>query len=176
MEDGYIAITGLFVKNGRLLSSYKFIDYLVGDPENLVSSYIYQFYEINEKPKKYEAYKLRGDAYYALRRYDLAQKDYQSAIDIKSSGDKFMTNTKYVSAIILGADKNEQLQNTELGNLYGSLMYAQKAQNDPAYISSYENAVKYNSHIYLPQPNKYEINRINCLKFNTFIKWFAVII
>ena len=52
VEDGYIAITGLFVKNGRLLSSDKFIDYLVGDAENFVSSYIYQFYEINEKPKK----------------------------------------------------------------------------------------------------------------------------
>lgn len=52
MEDGYIAITGLFIKNGRLLSSDKFIDYLVGDPENFVTSYIYQFYEINNKPKK----------------------------------------------------------------------------------------------------------------------------
>lgn len=52
VEDGYIAITGLFVKKGRLLSSDKFIDYLVGDPDNFVSSYIYQFYEINEKPKK----------------------------------------------------------------------------------------------------------------------------
>ena len=51
-EDGYIAITGLFIKNGRLLSSDKFIDYLVGDPENFVSSYIYQFYEINQLPKK----------------------------------------------------------------------------------------------------------------------------
>lgn len=50
-EDGYICITGLFVKKGRLLSSDKFIDFLVGDPENFVSSYIYQFYEINEKPK-----------------------------------------------------------------------------------------------------------------------------
>lgn len=51
VEDGYIAIVGLFVKKGRLLSSDKFIDYLVGDPENFVTSYIYQFYEINEKPK-----------------------------------------------------------------------------------------------------------------------------
>lgn len=117
---------------------------------------------INEKPKKYEAYKLRGDAYYALRRYYLAQKDYQTAVDIKSSEDKFMTNTKYVSAIVLGADKKEQLQNAELGDLYGALMYAQKAINDPAYTTSYENAVKYNSHIYLPQPNKNEINKINC--------------
>lgn len=123
---------------------------------NLLSAYI------NEKPKKYEAYKLRGDAYYALRRYYMAQKDYQTAIEIKSSEDKFMTNTKYVSAIVLGADKNEQLQNAELGDLYGALMYAQKATNDSAYTTSYENAVKYNSHIYLPQPNKNEVNKINC--------------
>ena len=52
VEDGYIAITGLFVKNGRLLASDKFIDYLVSDPENFVTSYIYHFYEINETPKK----------------------------------------------------------------------------------------------------------------------------
>lgn len=52
VEDGYIAITGLFIKNGRLLSSDKFIDFLVGDPENFVSSYIYQFYEMNQLPKK----------------------------------------------------------------------------------------------------------------------------
>ena len=51
-EDGYISITGFFIKNGRLLSSDKFIDFLVGDPENFVSSYIYQFYEINQLPKK----------------------------------------------------------------------------------------------------------------------------
>ena len=69
---------------------------------------------INSKSSKYEVYKLRGDAYYALRRYDLAQKDYQSAIDLKASGDKISTGTKYVGAIILGADKNEQLQNTYL--------------------------------------------------------------
>ncbi len=123
---------------------------------NLLTAYI------NEKPKKYEAYKLRGDAYYALRRYYMAQKDYQTAIDIKSSEDKFMTNTKYVSAIVLGADKNEQKQNAELGDLYGALMYAQKAMNNPNYTTSYDNAVKYNSHIYLPQPNKNEINKINC--------------
>ena len=123
---------------------------------NLLTAYI------NEKPKKYEAYKLRGDAYYAIRRYYMAQKDYQTAIDIKSSEDKFMTNTKYVSAIVLGADKNEQKQNAELGDLYGALMYAQKAMNNPNYTASYDNAVKYNSHIYLPQPNKNEINKINC--------------
>ncbi len=117
---------------------------------------------INSKPKKYEAYKLRGDAFYALHQFELAQKDYQTAVNLKSADDKLMTNTKYVSAVILGADKNEQLQNTELGNLYGRLMYAQKALNDPKYEESYANAVKYNSHIYLPQPKKSEINKINC--------------
>lgn len=67
VEDGYIAITGLFVKNGRLLSSDKFIDYLVSDPENFVTSYIYRFYEINEKPKKLylpkELYEYLKDVY-----------------------------------------------------------------------------------------------------------------
>lgn len=51
VEDGYICITGLFISKGKLLNSHKYIDYLVGDPENLVSSYIYQFYMINQKPK-----------------------------------------------------------------------------------------------------------------------------
>lgn len=117
---------------------------------------------IAAKPKKYEAYSLRGDAYYALRRYNLAQEDYQMAVDLKSSEDKLMTSTKYVSAIILGADKYEQLQNVELGDLYAKLMYAQKALNNPQYLASYENAMKYNSHIYLPQPKKSDISKINC--------------
>ncbi len=52
VEDGYIAIVGLFIRKGKLLSSHKYIDFLVGDAENFVSSYIYQFYVINEKPKK----------------------------------------------------------------------------------------------------------------------------
>lgn len=116
---------------------------------------------INSKPQKYEAYKLRGDAYYELRQYKLAKDDYQTAVNIKSSADKAMTSTKYISAVILGADKNEQLQNAELGELYGRLMYAQKALNDPAYATSYENAIKYNSHIYLPKPKKNDIYQIN---------------
>lgn len=49
--DGMIAITGLFIRNGNLLGKDKFIDYLVGDNENFVSSYIYQYYQINPKPK-----------------------------------------------------------------------------------------------------------------------------
>ncbi|MBQ1508804.1 MAG: excinuclease ABC subunit C, partial [Erysipelotrichaceae bacterium] len=52
VEDGYFAITGLFIKEGRLLSTDKYLDYLVGDIENAVSSYIYQFYQINPGPKK----------------------------------------------------------------------------------------------------------------------------
>lgn len=117
---------------------------------------------ISSKPKKYEAYKLRGDAYYALRRYNLAEKDYQTAIDLKTDDDKFVTGTKVFSAVVLGADKQEQLQNPELGNLYAKLMYAQKAQNKTSYESSYAKAVELNSHIYLPQPKKDEISQINC--------------
>lgn len=117
---------------------------------------------ISSKPKKYEAYKLRGDAYYALRRYNLAEKDYQTAIDLKTDDDKFITGTKVLSAVVLGADKQEQLQNPELGNLYAKLMYAQKAQNKTSYESSYAKAVELNSHIYLPQPKKDEISQINC--------------
>ncbi len=132
------------------------------DNKDYQSTIVYTTIYINSKPKKYEAYQLRGDAFYALHQFQLAQRDYQTAIDLKTADDKLMTGTKYVSAIILGADKNEQLQNTELGNLYGRLMYAQKAQNDSKYEESFANAVKYNSHIYLPQPNKNDINKINC--------------
>ena len=67
-----------------------------------------------------------------------------------------------LSAVVLGADKQEQLQNPELGNLYAKLMYAQKAQNKTSYESSYAKAVELNSHIYLPQPKKDEISQINC--------------
>jgi len=130
--------------------------------KNFVSAIDYLSVYIDSKPKKYEPYEMRGDAYYALRLYSDAERDYQTAIDIKSAGDKLITNTKYLSAVVLGADKNEQLQNVELGNLYGKLMYAQKAQNAPAYATAYENALKYNSHIYLPQPKKENIAMINC--------------
>ena len=100
---------------------------------------------ISSKPKKYEA-----------------EKDYQTAIDLKTDDDKFVTGTKVLSAVVLGADKQEQLQNPELGNLYAKLMYAQKAQNKTSYESSYAKAVELNSHIYLPQPKKDEISQINC--------------
>ena len=117
---------------------------------------------INSKPKKYEAYKLRGDSYYALRQYKNAKLDYQKAIELKASDDKFYTGTKVLGALVLGADKDEQYQNPELGNLYGRLMYAQKALNSMTYESSYQKAVEYNSHIYLPKPKKEDIAKINC--------------
>ena len=49
--DGMIAITGLNIRNGILLGSDKMLDYLVGDVENMVSSYIYQYYQINQNVK-----------------------------------------------------------------------------------------------------------------------------
>src|SRR5574344_80444 len=126
------------------------------------SAIVYLTAYITAKPKKYEAYKLRGDTFYALRQYIVAQNDYQTAVDIKTDDDKFMTGTKVVGAVVLGADKQEQLQNAELGNLYGRLMYAQKALNNPAYETSYDKAVQYNSHIYLPAPKQSDIALINC--------------
>ena len=126
------------------------------------SAIVYLTAYINSKPKKYEAYKLRGDAFYALHQFKLAESDYQKAIAIKTDDDKFVTGAKVVSAVVLGADKQSQYQNSELGNLYARLMYAQKALNNPMYETTYEQAFKYNSHIYLPKPKKEDIARINC--------------
>ena len=126
------------------------------------SAIVYLTVYINAKPKKYEPYKMRGECFYALRQYKLAESDFQTAIDLKTADDKFLTNTKVVGAVILGADKNDQYQNPELGNLYAELMYSQKAQNTQAYEASYQKAFEYNSHIYLPQPKKDEIGKINC--------------
>lgn len=117
---------------------------------------------IEAKPKKYQGYKLRGEAYYALRKYDLAVADFQKAVDIKADNDKFATGTKVISAVVLGADRQDQYQNSELGELYGELMYAQKAVNDNMYEVSYKKAMEYNSHQYLPAPKKEEISKINC--------------
>ncbi len=117
---------------------------------------------IESKPKKYIGYQLRGEIYYALRQYDLAVEDFQKAVDIKTEDDKFATNAKVISAVVLGADKQQQYQNPELGSLYARLMYAQKALNNNMYEVSYKKALEYNSHIYLPSPKKEEINKINC--------------
>ena len=126
------------------------------------SAIVYLTAYINSKPKKYEAYKLRGDAFYALHQFRLAESDYQRAIVLKTDDDKFVTGTKVLSAVVLGADKQSQYQNPELGNLYGRLMYAQKALNNPTYEATYQKAFEYNSHIYLPKPKKEDIAKINC--------------
>jgi len=138
----------------------KAAEFITNKDYNSAIPYLNAF--IQSKPKKYEGYKLRGDAYYALRKYALAENDYQTAVNLKTDDDKFITGTKVLSAMVLGADKQEQLQNSELGNLYAALMYAQKAQNKSEYETSYSKAVEYNSHIYLPQPKKNEIAQINC--------------
>ena len=50
LEDGFISVTGLFIRNGLLSNTFKFFDYLVGDEENFVTSCIYQYYSMNQKP------------------------------------------------------------------------------------------------------------------------------
>lgn len=132
------------------------------DKKDYQSAIVYLTNYINSKPKKYEAYKLRGDCFYALRQYVLAQQDYQKSIELKTADDKFITGTKVLGAMVLGADKEAQLQNPELGNLYARLMYAQKALNNSAYEGSLAKAYEYNSHIYLPKPKKEDIALINC--------------
>lgn len=159
-EDTTSETTEISVIKGNK-DAFEMAENLIGQ-KNYQEALKYLDAYISSKPKKYEAYKLRGDAYYALRRYNLAEKDYQTAIDLKTGDDKFVTGTKVLSAVVLGADKQEQLQNPELGNLYAKLMYAQKAQNKTSYESSYAKAVELNSHIYLPQPKKDEISQINC--------------
>ena len=132
------------------------------DRKDYQAAIVYLTNYINQRPKKYEAYKFRGDSFYALRQYVLAEQDYQTAVSIKAGNDKFLTGTKVLGAMVLGADKQEQLQNPELGNLYARLMYAQKALNNPVYESALEKAYEYNSHIYLPRPKKEDIALINC--------------
>lgn len=51
VQDGYIAICGLFVKNGKIQASDIHLGQLVGDPENYCSSYVYHFYQKNLQPK-----------------------------------------------------------------------------------------------------------------------------
>ena len=126
------------------------------------SAIVYLSIYIQGKPKKYEAYQLRGECFYELRQYKLAQMDFEKAIELKTADDKFITGTKVLGAVVLGADKQSQYQNPELGKMYAQLMYSQKAQNNVAYEASYQKAFEYNSHIYLPQPIKKDIAKINC--------------
>lgn len=50
-NDGFISIIGLFIRNGILINTFKYFDYLVGDEQNFVTNCIYQYYLMNEKPK-----------------------------------------------------------------------------------------------------------------------------
>ena len=106
VEDGYIAIVGLFVKKGRLLSSDKFIDYLVGDPENFVTSYIYQFYEINEKPKALylpsELVSFFGEEYNAQSvsrgyKYQLLKQANSNCVEVLRQNKKVITSKESYS-------------------------------------------------------------------------------
>ena len=109
VEDGYIAITGLFIKKGRLLSSEKFIDYLVGDPENFVSSYIYQFYEYNEIPKTLylpdELLVYFNDVYNCKSvnrgyKYQLLKQAKTNSIELINQNKKIITNKEsYLSQL-----------------------------------------------------------------------------
>jgi len=45
IEDSYICIVQLFIRNGKLLSSKKYIENLIGDSENFVSQYLYNYYQ-----------------------------------------------------------------------------------------------------------------------------------
>ena len=49
--EGFISIVGLFIRNGKLINTFKFFDYLVSDDQNFVSNCIYQYYLLNDKPK-----------------------------------------------------------------------------------------------------------------------------
>lgn len=79
VEDGYIDITGLFIEKGRLLSKVSHLDYLVGDPENYVSSYIYQFFKLNPDPNELFVPKevlnyLEGNFNFEIRNIERGQK------------------------------------------------------------------------------------------------------
>lgn len=51
VEDGYISIVGLFIRDGRLLYRDLHIDNLYGDPYEEFISYLYQFYATHLLPK-----------------------------------------------------------------------------------------------------------------------------
>lgn len=124
VEDGYIAITGLFIKKGRLLSSEKFIDYLVGDPENFVSSYIYQFYEINEKPKTLylpkELLVYFNDVYNCKSvsrgyKYQLLNQAKTNSIELINQNKKIITNKEsYFSQL---EDEFKRIFNTDIKHI-----------------------------------------------------------
>ncbi|MBQ0035345.1 MAG: excinuclease ABC subunit C [Firmicutes bacterium] len=119
-SDGYIAITGLFIKKGRLLSSDKFIDYLVGDPENMVSNYIYHFYEINDKskdvyfPKELLSF-LDGKTVTRGYKYQLLKQAKTNSIENLKQNKKVITNKdEYFDSI---ANEFKRIFNKEINTI-----------------------------------------------------------
>ena len=51
VEDNYLAIVSLFIRDGRLISKDLHIDHLYGDADEEFVSYLYQFYQKNLAPK-----------------------------------------------------------------------------------------------------------------------------
>lgn len=101
VSDSYIAITGLFIKNGKIFSHDKHLDYLVSDAQNYVTSYIYQFYEVNNKPKKLYLpedlmvyLKDVFDCYTSKRgyKYQLIKKAYNNCLEALNQNKNIITN------------------------------------------------------------------------------------
>ncbi len=51
VEDNYLSIVGLFIRDGRLIAKDLYIDHLYGDAQEEFISYIYQFYQKHLLPK-----------------------------------------------------------------------------------------------------------------------------
>ncbi len=51
VEDNYLSIVGLFIRDGRLIFKDLYIDHLYGDVKEEFISYIYQFYQRHLAPK-----------------------------------------------------------------------------------------------------------------------------
>ncbi len=51
VEDNYLAIVGLFIRDGRLISKDIHVDHLYGDGDEEFVSYLYQFYQNHLAPK-----------------------------------------------------------------------------------------------------------------------------
>ena len=51
VQDNYLSIVGLFIRNGRLINRVLSIEHLYGDPQEEFISYLYQFYATHLNPK-----------------------------------------------------------------------------------------------------------------------------
>lgn len=51
VQDGFISIVGLFIRDGRLINRDLSIEHLYGNPEEEFISYLYQFYATHLSPK-----------------------------------------------------------------------------------------------------------------------------